>query len=273
MTIPARVLPLLALASLAGPAALGAQSLWLDPARDGGFYLEFLRPDIEGYSPASGAFHFGLRAPITRGLALVGELPAAHGDLRLESGGVEFNGQAVAPGNPYLGVEIDLPGGAFHVELGGRVSIVDSVDSATSIGFLADPVDRPEAFLPGVASGTLRVHGRWIDARGLGGLLHGGVTGWLPVDGGESELHATYGARLVRLGPDWTAMAGVTGRANLSAEGRDLEERTLHQFGAAVSLALGPLRPGAELRVPLDENLREAMDWVLGLTLQLETGR
>lgn len=271
MTLPARALPLLALASLAGPAALGAQSLWLDPARDGGFYLEFLRPDIEGYSPASGAFHFGLRAPVTRGLTLVGELPAAHGDLRLESNGVEFNGEAVAPGNPYLGVEIDLPGSGIHLELGGRVSIVDSVDSATSIGFLADPVDRPEAFLPGVASATGRVHGRWIDAHGLGVLVHGGVTGWLPVDGGESELHATYGARLARVGPAWTALAGLTGRANLSADGRDLGERTLHQFGAAASLSVGPLRPGLELRVPLDENLREAMDWVLGVTLQLDT--
>ena len=268
---PRRALPLLLLAIAALPAPARAQSLWLDPTGAGGFQLEFLHPAVDGYSPASGAVFLGLRAPLGSRLALVGELPVAHGDLRVGSGGVEFRGEAVSPGNPWIGLEIGSPGSDLQVALGGRIALVDSVDAATSIGFLADPIDRPEAFLARTASVTGRVLWRGFDAAGRGVLLHGGVSGWIPTDGGETELQASYGARLALAGPVVSAVAGVTGRANLSAEDRSLAERTLHQLGVAVALELGPLRPGAEIRLPLDENFREDTDWVLGVFLGLRT--
>lgn len=266
-----RSLLLILLTAAAAPAAARAQSLWLDPAGAGGFQLEFLHPSVDGYSAASGAVFFGLRAPLGRRVALVGELPVAHGDIRVGVEGVELRGEAVTPGNPWIGVEIGSPGSDLQVALGGRIALIDSVDAATSIGFLADPIDRPEAFLAQTGSLTARVIWRGFDDAGRGVLLHGGVSGWIPTDDGETVLQGSYGARLALAGPVVSAVAGITGRANLSADDRSLAERTLHQLGLAVALELGPLRPGAEIRFHLDENFRDGTDWVLGLFVALRT--
>jgi hypothetical protein len=47
-------------------------------------------------------------------------------------------------------------------------------------------------------------------------------------------------------------------------------ESRLHQLGLFGDVKLGGVRPGLYLRVPLDHEMRETIDWVVGLQLQVD---
>lgn len=247
----------------AGPAR--GQSLWVEPGR-GGLRLEFLKPMIDHTSTSSGVLYVGIRERLGPYMDFVGELPVAHGDVRTAG----FDQTATTIGNPYLGLEIGPPSRIVTAEVGVRPALVDSVDAATSVGFLADVVDRPEAFLPDVVAVVGRVHARWYDLSGLGVLLHAGVVGWIPTDDSAAATQASYGARLGWRGPRADVTAGITGRVDLSDGFASIQDRSLNQVGAAASFRLGPVHPGVEVRVPLDRSLRDLVDWVLGFNLTLD---
>jgi hypothetical protein len=65
-------------------------------------------------------------------------------------------------------------------------------------------------------------------------------------------------------------MGGFTGRANLSAEDADYGERSVHQLGFAASAGLGNVRPGVHIRLPLDDDLKDALDFVIGFSLGVQ---
>lgn len=268
----------LLLATLFGVAPAGAlaQPLWVAPERTGGFHVEYLRPDIEGSSAASGAVYLGLRAPLGSHLALVGELPFAHGDFDLGSGATLE--ATTSLGNPYVGVEIGPRRSTVHFEVGARLPVIDQPDAATSVGFLADPIDRPEAFLEDLVAITARAHYRRFDRSGFGVLLHAGASVWMaPDEGGpdtpvgtrppDDEVVASYGARFGWMGTPGGFVAGLTGRTSVTDPNGSFEDRTLTQLGGAGYLRLGPLRPGIEFRLPLDDRLREVVDGTIGVSL------
>lgn len=255
---------------------LSAQPLWVAPERTGGFHVEYLRPDIEGSSAASGALYVGVRAPLGSHLALVGELPIAHGDIDL-GGGVELE-EATTLGNPYVGVEVGPRRSSIHFDVGVRLPVLEHPDAASSVGFWADPVDRPEAFLEDLLGITARAHYRRFGRGGFGVLLHAGATAWLAPDGAnrgappgtpppEDRVVANYGARLGWRGSPGGFLAGVTGRANLSDPNGSFDERTLTQIGGAGYLRFGPIRPGVEFRIPLDDHVREVVDATIGVSV------
>lgn len=267
---------LLATLFVVAPAGALAQPLWVAPERTGGFHVEYLRPDIEGSSVASGAVYLGLRAPLGSHLALVGELPFAHGDFDLGSGATQEANTTL--GNPYVGIEVGPRRSTVHFEVGVRLPVLDEPDAASSVGFLADPVDRPEAFLEDLLAVTVRAHYRRFDRSGFGFLLHAGATGWTAPDGAdrnapsgtappEDEVVASYGARFGWMGTPGGFVAGVTGRTSVTDPNGSFEERTLTQLGGAGYLRLGPLRPGVQFRLPLDDRLREVVDVTIGVSL------
>lgn len=57
---------------------------------------------------------------------------------------------------------------------------------------------------------------------------------------------------------------GLTGRALLTGDG-GFAERTVHQVGGTVGYDFGSVRPMVELRVPLDEGLREVVPYTIGV--------
>ena len=277
-----RAFALLVLLVAGAAAPAGAQSLWINPQRAPAFHVEYLNPRIDGTAAFSGALFAGLRAPIGRYVTFVAEVPFAYGDTDLGPG-FDLDEETSTIGNPYVGIELGEPWSPVSVHVGGRAPVVGEVTAATSIGLFADIVDRPEAFIPENASGSLAVHLRQPLRGGVVLLGHGGVTAWFPTDGGQADpdLHAVYGARMGWVGRRATLLGGLSGRADLGeafvcpvgpgeCRDADLAERTLHQVAFAGATRIGPLVPGVELRVPLDDDVRELVDVALGFSLTLE---
>lgn len=277
MTGRALLLSLAAIAAL--PAGASAQPLWINPERVGALHVEVLRPDIEGSSPTSAALYLGIRAPLGSHVALVGEVPFAHGDFdvgpnaRLES--------RTTLGNPYVGVEIGPRASPVRFDLGARLPVLERVDAGSSVGFLADPVDRPEAFLQDLIALSARVHWRRVARSGFAAHLHAGATGWIGSDAArddlppgtnppDDELVASWGARVGWSGAPGGFLAGLTGRANVSDPSGSIGDRALTQLGASGHLRLGPFHPGVEVRVPLDDDLREIVDATYGVSLVVD---
>ena len=252
-----------------------AQPVWVATERTGGFHAEYLRPDIEGSSAASGAVYLGVRAPVGSHVALVGELPLAHGDFDL--GNVDLKANTTL-GNPYVGVELGPRHSSVHFEIGARLPVLKEVDAASSVGFLADPVDRPEAFLEDLLAVSAVAHYRRFGPGGFGWMLHGGATAWLTAEESDrdapvgtappdDEIVAHYGARFGWRGRTGGFLAGVTGRANVSDPNGSFGDRARTQIAGAGYLRLGPVRPGLEFRLPLDDDLREIVDGTIGVSL------
>lgn len=66
------------------------------------------------------------------------------------------------------------------------------------------------------------------------------------------------------------AGGGITGVAILTEDG-SFGERTYHQAGVTLNLLLGEVRPGINVRVPLDDEL-DFIDFTVGLHLTVLTG-
>lgn len=270
---------LLAVAVAALPTGASAQALWINPDRTGALELEVLRPNIENSTGTSAALYLGIRAPLGSHVALVGEVPFAHGDF--DVGPNAALDARTTLGNPYVGVEIGPSTSPILFEFGVRLPVLEEVDAGSSVGFLADPIDRPEAFLEDLIALSGRVHFRRFSRSGLGILLHAGATGWIASDAArrdlppgfnppEDEVVANAGARLTWSGDVGGFVAGVSGRANVSDPDGSIGERALAQVAGAGWLRLGPVRPGVEFRIPLDDGLREVVDATYGASLVIE---
>jgi hypothetical protein len=101
--------------------------------------------------------------------------------------------------------------------------------------------------------------------------LRGGPCFWIKSGEREdSETFLLYSAQAfykfskVRIG------GGLSGRYWVSSEGGDFAENSFHQLGFSLDFVLGKLRPGVYLRIPLDENLSDIVDAVVGLSLGIQ---
>jgi len=251
--------------ALASP--LYAQSQWLGPSDGRTVWLEMLLPQIDedeiGFATMAG--QVGGRFPIGERLAFVAELPFAHADLDLdesdETGTTAF-------GNPYVGLELGSTGRCTRGELGARVPLAPDDNAGVVIGLLGDLVDRAEAFAQDAASITVGAsracpagESGWTwRLRGAGSVL-------IPVDDneGDTEFQALYGVQ-AWYQRDYVIGVGLTGRAFLNPQsGGDLADRTVHQIGGAMGYDFGAVRPMIEIRVPLDEDLRDVVPTTIGL--------
>jgi hypothetical protein len=87
------------------------------------------------------------------------------------------------------------------------------------------------------------------------------------VDGSEVELYGNYNAGAMFAGRRARFEIGLAGRIWITGENMNLSERTVHLVGFAGTCNFGTLRPGLDVRVPLDKNLSDAVDFVLGVSL------
>lgn len=259
------------------PASAAAQSIWMDRDRTRALWLEVLKPDFDrdvkdstGVTFSSFAVLVSLRWRVSERVVLVGELPYARaGTDRIRIDGRTFNQDAI--GNPYLGVEIGAPRSSVFAELGLRPPITPSGDNfAGFVGAFAD-FDRLEAFQSDRAFLSAVVNYRPNNASGIHPRLRAGPVFQMTTRGRGEFLEVWlvysaqgwYDAGLVGLG------AGLTGRALLTAEAFTFRRNTQHQVGVAARVTRGHLRPGLHARVPLDENLRDFLDFVVGLNLAM----
>ncbi len=260
---------------LMGLAELTAQPIWLDQTQPRAIALEVLKPNQprkDNTTFLSTTLFLSLRLGISNNLVLVGELPLAY--VKQDFDNAPENSETQI-GNPYVGLELARGDSPIFFEFGARVPLVASENPATFFGQLTD-ADRLEAFAPDVTSLLAAINfqnvfpPKQIFLRARAGALLSlstgrGVEELLNI-GDDSELffllsgQAGYDGKCLFLG------AGLTGRLVLTQEG-NIGRRTFLQLGANARFKLGRFRPGLHFRLPLEEDLKEVLDFVGGVSL------
>lgn len=247
-----------------------AQSIWTSQISESSVGVEWLRPSMSGGGETtfftSSLFLSG-RVGVSSQLQVVGDLPISH--FGLDADFVEASETAV--GNPYVGIAWAALGGPTTWEVGMRLPLASSDNLGLFTGFIAD-VDRMEAFTADVFS--LLVHGNyWYrNASGFGMRLRGGPSVQVYTGGedfaDDAELLLNYSAQgLYEAGTRVQISAGATGRMIVSEKDINLAERSFHQLGAGVVSNFGRFHPGIHLRIPIDTELNDIYDFVVGINV------
>ena len=247
--------------------ALSAQSIWVSQHTDKAVALELMKPNFDGddgISTSTGVAFASLRLPVANSVVFVGELPFAHAGFE----GMDESDNAV--GNPYLGVEFHPPGSSVFWELGVRAPLAPENNSALLIGVLTDQ-QRWEAFLPNMMTVRGAFNFRHRAPTGVVTRLRAGPNIWIPTEEGpDVEVVGSYSWQVGYEAAQVSVLGGLTGQAIITEGDMDLGERTTHQAGAIVTFVAGNVRPGVFFQLPLDEDLREMVDFAFGLNVSIE---
>lgn len=246
---------------------LEAQSYWNDDRERQVLRAEFLRPFIEdgGLKFASGAMFFSASGRIGSSIRLEAELPMAVGGESGAPGGVAF-----LVGNPYLGLRFQPSGktigGQLGIRLPARGSLSSNSDEIAVAAAAASDPDRLEAFFEDVvtARGAVEVRPD-VSGNFLAGVKFG-VSVLIPTEGGDTEAFLDYGGRIGLQSSAVRAAFALTGRLFATSDGGSFADRTEHQVTVTLDLIRGHFRPGALVRVPLDES---SVNAVVGVLLTL----
>jgi hypothetical protein len=169
--------------------------------------------------------------------------------------------------NPRLGVlfgEEGATNGELHVDLPLGSEFGDD-DYATGMAFLTD-FERIERFLPDAwsAGGSVTAESITESDTRFGGRL--GANVWVPTeDGADAEVIGLFGgfvrvpARSARIG------AELSGLVIVSESGLSLGERMTSHLTLSGALPSVAASPEVYVRLPLDDDVSEALKFVLGL--------
>jgi hypothetical protein len=253
------------IAALLTAAPASAQSIWLDREPRPSVLVEILFPSFEGADTdfPTWAWFAGTRLPTGDAMSFVAELPYSRGEVGGDS--------ESSIGNPYLGMEYAPRPTGPRVELGLRAPLASDDDILPVIvGFYSD-VERQEAFIPDLVTVRLGVHYRHAatpDSR-IAWDLRLVPSVWIPTESdAENEGFLGYGGMVRYEGDDVRFGGGLTGRWNMTSDGGDFGEASFHQLDLAADFLRGPVRPGLQLKLPLDDSL-DLVDTVFGLSVTI----
>ena len=219
-----------------------AQSIWPDRSvRPGMIQLEAthpMRPDRDDDFPTSAVF-LDLRVPYGQASSFVAELA------------METSGPGA--GNPYVGVETPLAeSGRTWIEAGLRLPLATNDGSTPEVGLTAD-LARWDAFALDAIVLRIAPHYGRIPREGTGFDLRIVSEVWLPETfAGDPEFFAVYGGQFLFRSEKARGGVGLTGRW-WTTRGGGFGESALHQVEGHIALAKGTFRPGAIVRLPLDD--------------------
>ena len=261
---------LLFLALPAAQAAAQSPFIPVEPGPSAG--IELVRP---GYSARfddeigglTGQVHLSAALPVSAGVRFIAEVPLAHFDPGFDG----YEGSTSRVGNPYLGVrfgDASRLGGRFGVRL-PLATAGDGGDAAPlETGAFAD-YDRIEAFMPRVLTvGLAGQMGRTAVSGLMGRIVLGGDM-MVNTDGGDPELFASYGAQTGYARYGTAAIIAFTGRAIVTEGELSLAERTIHQVTLSGAHRFGRVMPTLWLRMPVDGELSELIDYALGFSMRV----
>ncbi len=248
----------IALSLLTGAIPSSAQPFWIP--RDGkqAVMLEFLRPSFEGVDAEfySGAVFASARLAVSSHFAIVGEVPYAHHESNFDlfgGGSTTESGNTI--GNIYLGLET-IPGSSpFFAEFGVRAPLASEDEFLAGLTGTFSDVTRWEAFLPNFLSIHAAVNLHEVSRSNIEYRLRFCPAVVIPTEDGASddtELFAIYAwevgyrGRYVRIG------TALSGRVLITEDFSNLGERSLNQFELHGDFGPWSIRPGLELRLPLD---------------------
>lgn len=257
-------------AILATPAA--AQSIWLDREHRPSVLTEIDFPNFDGADShfPTWVWFAATRLSIGETVSFVGELPYAHGKF----GDAPFEVSEGSIGNPYLGVEIAPHPTGVRFELGARLPVAsDTKEIPFIVGYFTD-VEREEAFVPDqipVRVGIHYHHAPEADSH-VAYDLRFVPSAWIKTSDdflSESELFFGYGGMVRYEGEYARVGGGLTGRWNVTNDGASFGEASVHQLDLAADFLRGSVRPGVQVRLPLDDDLTNVLDSVIGVTVTI----
>ncbi len=258
-------LTLLLVVALASAIGAQGQSAHQSPRNYGAASFEVLRPkfDALGSSLATAAYTAAYQVGVgSKGRTfLTGTIPLSHTSF-------DDSDPETALGNPYVGVTLFARSDPVVYEFGIHLPLA-SENSGVTAGFFGD-YDRFEAYQPDLL--TVRSSlvyfpsrsGDWVMFTRLSPVLmiRTGDVG----DEARGELMADYALHFFYYGPALQGGLSFTGRAALTEDG-SFGERTVHHTGITIQKDLGPVIPGIQFRMPLDDDLRDVVDYTLGILL------
>jgi hypothetical protein len=258
---------LVLIAALLTAAPASAQSIWLDREHRPSVLVEIEFPsfdDADSQFP-TWVWYAGTRLPTGRAMSFVAELPYARGEFENTPGQSSI-------GNPYIGMEYAPRPTGPRVELGVRAPLTsDDKLLPFLMGYYTD-IERQEAFVPDQVTVRLGLHYRHAatpDSR-IAWDLRLVPSVWIPTEDTfleESEGFLGYGGLVRYEGDDVRIGGGLTGRWLMTSDGADFSEASLHQLELAADFLHGPVRPGVQVKLPLDEGLTNTLDSVFGLSV------
>jgi len=203
------------------------------------------------------------------------ELPYANGKLDVPSGFFSNDRSQSTIANPYIGLEFFSRRQKASFELGVRLPVADEGKGlATQAGILSD-YDRFDAFFPNILTINGLVNVNSASPSGFAFRLRGGPNFWIITDsdnlGDDVELLFKYSGEFGYDTEQFGLSAGLSGLLIATESDLDLGERTSHQFIAAATVGLGNVRPGIQIRLPLDEDT--GVDYVLGANVAIRLGK
>jgi hypothetical protein len=246
----------------APPAA--AQIFWMEQRQIPSVSVEVLKPVLsgeEGTSPFTAGSFATLRIPSGERMLVVVDLPVAHYNPDDPSSGRT----ETALGNPYLGVEQRVAATGLNLELGARIPVApDEDENARLLGVLAD-LDRWEAFVSDAIPITLAGNYRLRDPDGLGFRVRLAGSAWASTRSGTEFLLS--GALLLSYDNAPVGItAGLSARFVATGEG-SFADRSYRQVVVDARYAGGRVRPGLNLRIPVDGPTDELVDLVWGCSI------
>lgn len=267
MTRPYALILATVIGGSAGP--VGAQVLqpWRELAPRG-VSLALLRPSFDGggTSTLTTINEVGVRWSIGS-LVLVGDLPFVNAKVDGASSG------ALLIGNPFLGIASD-PAAKFIGEFGVRLPVasISSLERsyAAFVGLIGDFMDL-EAYTEDLLTirGTVGYRYRSPSNYGLRVAVRPAYMVPVGSASGDGELFLDYGIQGGYESERASYGIVFNGRALVTESGGSIGDRTVHEMGVGGSMTFGQFRPGVIIRVPVDSDLSQALNYSVGVRLEL----
>jgi hypothetical protein len=265
-----RTIPAILLILITTTATLSAQPIWIGADQNHAFTFEWQKPMFDngdGVGLMMSSIFLGYRTRTSQSLSVVLDLPVANYDYDSDAG--EF-----LLGNPYVGLAFGSEDAKFSGDVGVRLPISDEdkVNAAVT-GILSD-FDRLEAF----ASKAVPVIGimrfkTMFPASKLGVRAHFGPSILVYTnDRGSDDMtvYLKYGLIGMYKGESVLAQLGFSGIYNASNEYGSFEDNSMHHFGITINVDAGAhIWPGLLLRIPMDDDLKRAIDAILGVNVMV----
>ncbi len=242
------------------PCTVYAQSVWMEFDKTHSMSVEIERPQGPRSDQTFWTAFISTQIRVAPKTSLVVELPVQN----------PFGSGAVARliGNAYVGIRTHSTGPGFF-EMGLRAPLAsDRIGSI--IGVISNPIDRRFA----LAGSNWSLSGSYNNFvrrdNGLVTRIRAGVQATTAPSGSgrDGELLGKYSAQLGFDRAGVFVLGGISGGGIINESSESFSDRTLHQIGIQASYGKGRVRPGIQLRVPLDR-ATQSVDYVFGINVSV----
>lgn len=256
--------------------SLFAQMRWMYRPATSSLNFEYIAPSFVGvpYSPITGStVSLSGRFPVSEYWSVVLEVPytrTAFTSPVFSESGTQSESRI---GNPYVGVEVGGKESTVFGEIGFRPSVIDEKSFANSSGLLSD-IDRWEIYIPQttVVQGALNL--ATFNETGFVGRFRVGPSVWIPHEANEgnptTKVLISIGAGLGYRTESVSFGIQYTGRMRTSEKDWGGSKDAFSHLSASISGTFGSVRPELYYKIPLDDEQKQVIHNLLGVSLSVE---